>query len=160
MKFKAILLAVCVAACGQSAEKGPEVPTGPAGPDPATLNIEIGRYSAMLYQIDELTAERPGSASEESEQRDFARRLRENVWRLNLERSQLCAKGLFADITCAGAYEPVWISEPATAEPTLEELQTRSDALGDEVMRFWDAVCEDARSRASEEDRATVCGME
>lgn len=160
MKFRAILLAVCVAACGQSAEKGPEVPTAPAGPDPATLNIEIGRYGAMLYQIDELTSERPGAGAELSEQRDFARRLRENVWRLNLERSDLCAKGLFTEVACVPAYEPVWISEPATAEPTLEELQTRSDALGDEVMRFWDAVCEDARSRATEADRATVCGME
>ena len=162
MKFRAIVLALALAACGQAGEKQAEVPTGPAGPDPATLNIEIGRYGAMLGQVTGHTEERPGSAEPEvTEPRDLARRLRETVWRYNIERSEICAKGLFTEITCTPAYEPVWISEPPTAVPTLEEIQTRSDAVGQEVMTLWDAVCEDARTRAtSDEERQVACAME
>jgi hypothetical protein len=81
--------------------------------------------------------------------------------RYNIERSQSCAKGLFTEITCTPAYEPVWIAEPQNAEPTLEEIQTRSDAVGVEVQRFWDAVCEDARTRATTDDeRQLACPME
>jgi len=161
MKFRAIVLALALAACGQTGEKQAEVPTGPAGPDPATLNIEIGRYGAMLSQVGDHTAERPGSAEPQvTAPRDLARRLREAVWRYNIERSQICSKGLFTELACGSAYEPVWIAEPETVEPTLEEIQSRSDALGQEVQRLWDAVCEDARSRAPEDERMAVCPME
>jgi hypothetical protein len=162
MKLRAIVLALALAACGQTGDKQADVPTGPAGPDPATLNIEIGRYGAMLGQVTGHTEARPGSAEPEAtDARDLARRLRETVWRYNIERSQSCAKGLFTEITCTPAYEPVWIAEPQNAEPTLEEIQTRSDAVGVEVQRFWDAVCEDARTRATTDDeRQLACPME
>lgn len=162
MKLRAIVLALALAACGQTGEKQAEVPTAPAAPDPFTLNIEIGRYGAMLGQVSGHTEERPGSAEPEvTEPRDLARRLRETVWRYNIERSQICAKGLFTEVTCSPAYEPVWISEPPTAAPTLEELQTRADAVGQEVMTLWDAVCEDARTRAAnDEERMLACAME
>lgn len=160
MKFRAIALALALAACGQTGEQ--QTPTAPAGPDPFTLNIEIGRYGAMLGQVTGHTEERPGSAEPEvTETRDLARRLRETVWEYNIERSKICAKGLFTEITCTPAYEPVWISEPPNAEPTLAEIQSRTDAVGVEVMRLWDAVCEDARTRAtSDEERAVACAME
>jgi hypothetical protein len=162
MKLRAMVLALALAACGQTGEKQGEVPTGPAGPDPSTLNIEIGRYGAMLGQVTGHTEERPGSAEPEvTAPGDLARRLRETVWRYNIERSQICAKGLFTELTCTPAYEPVWISEPPNAEPTLEEIQTRSEAVGQEVMTLWDAVCEDARTRAaSEDERQVACAME
>jgi hypothetical protein len=162
MKLRAIVLALALAACGQTGEQQAEVPTGPAGPDPFTLSIEVGRYRAMLSQVATHTEERPGSAEPEvTETRDLARRLRETVWEYNLERSKNCAKGLFTEITCTPAYEPVWIAEPPTAEPTLEEIQTRADAVGVEVMRLWDAICEDARTRATtEEERQLACAME
>lgn len=161
MKFRAIVLALALAACGQTGEKQAEVPTGPAGPDPATLNIEIGRYGAMLSQVNDQSVERPGSAEPEvTSQRDLARRLREAVWNYNIQRSQLCSKGLFVEASCGSAYEPVWISEPETVEPTLEEIQTRSDALGVEVQRLWGVVCDDAKSRVPEEEQMAVCPME
>ena len=160
MKFRAIVLALALAACGQTGEQ-PDVPTAPAGPDPFNLNIEIGRYGAMIGQVNGHTAERPGAEPEVTEARDLARRLRETVWEYNIERSKICAKGLFTEITCTPAYEPVWIAEPPTAEPTMEEIQTRADAVGAEVMRLWDAVCEDARTRAtSDEERQVACAME
>lgn len=162
MKFRAIVLALAVAACGQTGEKQGEVPTGPAGPDPFELNIEIGRYAVMLDQVSGHTQERPGSAEPEvSAPRDLARRLRETVWEYNIERSRICAKGLFTEITCTPAYEPVWIAEPPNAEPTLEEIQSRSQAVGQEVMTLWNAICEDARTRAaSDEARQLACAIE
>ncbi|MEQ1491410.1 MAG: hypothetical protein ABL932_12760 [Terricaulis sp.] len=161
MKLRAIVLALALAACGETSEQQAEVPTAPAGPDPATLNIEIGRYGAMLSQVSDQSMERPGSVEPEgTETRDLARRLREAVWNYNIQRSQLCAKGLFTEIACGSAYEPVWISEPNTVEPTLAEIQSRSDALGTEVQTLWGAVCDDAKSRVPEEERMSVCPME
>lgn len=162
MKLRAIVLALALAACGQTGEKQGEAPTAPVGPDPFTLNIEIGRYGAMLNQVTGHTEERPGSAEPEvTDARDLARRLRETVWEYNIERSRICAKGLFTEITCTPAYEPVWISEPPNAEPTLEEIETRADAVGQEVMNLWNAVCEDARTRATtDEERMLACAME
>jgi len=55
----------------------------------------------------------------------------------------------------------VWISEPVESEPSLEELETRSQAVGEEVMRLWNAVCEDARMREPDEAaRQYVCAIE
>ncbi|MEZ5994742.1 MAG: hypothetical protein R3C25_03235 [Hyphomonadaceae bacterium] len=161
MKLRAIVLALALAACGQGGEQQAETPAAPAGPDPFNLNIEIGRAGAMLGQVHDLTFERPGSGEGEvTDPRELARNLRETVWELNIERSRLCAKGLFTEVACAPAYEPVWISEPASAQPTLEEIQSRANAVGEEVNRLWGAVCDDARSRAPEEERSVICGME
>lgn len=161
MKLRALVLALCVGACGQIGEKAKAPPQPGEAADPATLNIEIGRYRAMLDQVTEQTAERPGVAEEVEEPRVLARRLRETVWAYNLERSRLCAKGLYAEVTCGPPLAPVWISEPETAVPSVEDLQIRSAAVGTEVMRLWDAVCEDSRSRvADEQERMLVCPME
>jgi hypothetical protein len=160
MKLRALLLALSVAACGQAGQNA-EAPA-PDRSDPHTLNIEIGRYGAMLSQVIDHTAERPGAgAAEPSEPRELARSLRETVWEYNLQRSRLCAKGLFTDVACGTAYEPIWIAEPASVEPTIDEIGTRSEAVGNEVMRLWNAVCSDAASRVEDEqERMYVCPME
>lgn len=162
MKLRAIFLALVLAACGQPQTKGPETPAAPEAPDPFALNIEIGRYSVMLSHVQQLTRERPGAIEAEvTDPRDLARRLRETAWEYNLERSRLCARGLFTEVSCGPAYEPVWISEAATVTPTVAEIQSRSAALGEEVSRFWTAVCEDARTRIEDEqERMYVCAIE
>jgi hypothetical protein len=162
MKLRALIFAAALAACGQTGEKGQTTPEPTEAPDPFALQIEIGRYGYMLYQTHELTAERSGAQeTEPSEPRALARSLREVVWRYNLERSTLCARGLFTDVACGPVYEPVWISEPADATVSLEELQTRASAIGDEVLPFWEAVCEDAKTTAADEEaRSQICPME
>jgi hypothetical protein len=162
MKFRAILMALALAACGQTGEKGQAAPEAPEALDPFQLNIEIGRYGVMLSHVQQLTRDRPGvSEVEVTDPRDLARRLRETAWEYNLERSQLCARGLFAEVACGPTYDPVWLSESATVTPTLEEIRSRTDALGDEVTRFWNAVCDDARSRIEDEqERMYVCALE
>lgn len=162
MKFRAMLLALALAACGQAGEKGQAAPEAPEALDPFQLNIEIGRYGVMLSHVQQLTRDRPGVAEVEvTDPRDLARRLRETAWEYNLERSQLCARGLFTDVACGPAYEPVWLSESAAVTPTIEEIRSRADSLGEEVMRFWNAVCDDARSRVEdEEERRYICALE
>ena len=150
MKLRAIVLALALAACGQTSEQQAQVPTGPAGPDPFNLNIEVGRWSAMLHEVNDQTVERPGSAEPEiTAPRDLARRLREAVWTYNIQRSQLCSKGLFTEVACGAAYEPVWISEPETVEPTLEEIQSRSDALAFTAFGFGALACKPSQLRSA-----------
>lgn len=160
MKFRAMFLALALAACGQQgAEKAPEAPQ-PV--DPWALQIEVGRYDVMLSHVDNLTSERPGPNELQSDDpRVIARQLREVVWRYNSERSSLCGRGLFTDVACGPPYSPVWLNEPDTVTPTLDDLQTRSTELGAVVTRFWDAVCADARTRTTNEDeRQYVCAIE
>jgi hypothetical protein len=161
MKLRAMVLAFALAACGQTGEQGKAAST-PEAIEPFDLSIEIGRYGVMLDQTANLTAERPGAIeTAPDEPVAMARALRETVWQYNLTRSRLCGRGLFTDVACGPVYEPVWISEPETAAPTLEDLKARADAVGAEVMRFWNAVCEDARTRVTDEqERMYVCAIE
>jgi hypothetical protein len=162
MKFRAILLALALAACGQSGEKAGEAPSTSGAPNGFDLSIDVGRAGAMLNSVESLTNERPGSTEPDSSApTDLARRLRETVWEYNIERSQLCSKGLFTDVACGPAFEPVWISEPADAAPSLEDIQIRTAAVHQEVQRLWAAVCDDARSRVTDEaEKMSVCPME
>jgi hypothetical protein len=162
LKARVLVLALALAACGQGGEKAPASPAVEQGIDPSNLQIEIGRYGVMLGHVSALTGERPGAAELDNQHpRELARALRETVWAYNIERSALCAKNLFVELSCSAAYEPVWISEPAAAEPTLADLQSRANALGEEVMRFWSAVCEDAASRVEDaQEKIYVCAIE
>jgi hypothetical protein len=154
-----MLLALFLAACGQPTEKS-ETPAAPQAPNPFDLHIEVGRYGVMLSQVGSLTGERESATEpDDTSPATLARNLRETVWEYNLARSQLCGKGLFTEVSCGPSYEPVWIGDDAA--PSLEELQTRSTAVGAEVMRLWNAVCEDARTReADEQARMYVCAIE
>lgn len=158
MKLRALVLALALAACGQSGEQA----KAPEAPDPFNLNIEVGRYGVMLDQIENITDGTPSVAEAEvTEPADLARRLRETVWEYNIARSGLCARGLYTAVACGPSYQPVWMGEPADAAPSLDELQLRSTAVGEEVMRFWNAVCEQARAAETDEEaRMYVCAME
>lgn len=159
MRFHALVLAFALAACGQQEAAPADTPEIALE---AVLSTQIRRQDVMLGQIETLTADRPGTgAADSSEPADMARALREQVWSYNLLRSRLCGRALFAEVSCGPAYQPVWVAEPADTAPTLEELQTRANALGAETQRLWDAVCADARTRETDAAaRALVCPME
>lgn len=162
MRVFALVLGLALAACGpQDPAKGSDTPASQAARE-FDLQIEMRRYDTMLDQVASLTAERPGAGPiDDNHPRELARGLRETVWQYNITRSQLCARGLFVEVACGPAYEPVWIAEPADAAPTLDEIQTRAAAVGAETQRLWDAVCEDARTRETDEaDRALICPLE
>lgn len=149
-----------LAACGQQTGEKAGAPAIRAI-QPLDLHIEIGRYGVMLRQVENLTAELPSAADPDAEApQSLARDLRETVWAYNLARSRLCARGLYPEVSCGPAFEPTWISDLASAAPPLEELQARENAVGEQVMPFWDAVCADIRQRTTEDERAYVCAIE
>lgn len=151
-----------LAACGeQQAQPAPGAPQAEAI-DPFNLHIEIGRYGAMMGQVRDHTAETPNAAPEEdvADPIVLARRLRETAWEYNMLASQLCSRGLFAEQTCGPAFNPVWLADPADASVSLEEIETRKEALGDQVLPLWNAVCEQARQGVPEEEQMMVCPME
>jgi hypothetical protein len=167
MKFRApigaLLIALALAACGPNPDTADAPSSEPEHSDAFELNIQIGRYGVMLSQVHGIAGGAVGDGAEAdvTDPQVLARSLREAVWEYNLERSQLCARGLYTAVSCGAAFSPVWINEPATAEPTLAELQTRAAGVGEEVMRLWNAVCEDARAQEpDEESRAFVCAIE
>ncbi|MBX9747100.1 MAG: hypothetical protein K2X34_09375 [Hyphomonadaceae bacterium] len=162
MKVRAVILAAALAACGQQEPPaGSDTPAAQAARE-YDLQVQLRRYDVMLDQVQSLTADRPGAgAIDDNHPRELARQLRETVWQYNIARSRLCARGLFTEVACGPSYEPVWIAEPADVAPTLDEIQVRSEAVGVETRRLWDAVCEDARTRVADEaERDLVCMTE
>lgn len=164
MKTRAIYLALLlIAACGQSTTtKAPE--PAPHELNPQDLHIEIGRYGVMLSHVTNLTHEMAPAANVPSDPATpvaLARQLRETVWEYNLERSRLCSDGLYTAVSCGPVFNPVWLADAADAEPTLQELKQRADAVGAEVMPFWNAVCEDVRAHETDDQaKMTVCAIE
>lgn len=161
---RALVLAIlmsAVAACNRP-PSAPAPTPAPQASQPFDLHIEIGRYGAMLGQVANLTGELPSPAeTDPAAPQSLARELRETVWEYNLTRSRLCARGLYPESSCGLAYEPTWIADPATAEPSLEELKARADAVGAEVTPFWNTVCDDIRARTADaQARAYVCAIE
>jgi hypothetical protein len=159
------IAAVSLAACGQPQSPVSQVPPPTQGDtmDPIELEIAVGRYGAMQGQIENLTEEVGIIADlpdEAAQRRDLARKLREEVWRYNFQRSRLCAEGYLTSATCGAAFAPVWLDEPVDAEVTHEILVERAVAVGDVVMPLWNAVCEDAGTRVPEAERMMVCPME
>jgi hypothetical protein len=141
-------------------------PNGTTTPEqvnnPQDLHVEIGRYGVMLHQAADLTAQKPGtSMADPADPKELARSLRETVWQYNAQRSELCGRNLYTDVTCGPALEPVWLAEPADAAPSFDELKQRSQAVGAEVMKLWNAVCDDARRGTTDTtQRQLVCAIE
>ena len=130
--------------------------------NPQDLHTAIGRYGAMLGETSALTAQKPGAnMADSADPKELARMLRETVWRYNQQRSELCGKNLYTEVTCGPAFEPVWMSEPADAAPSFDELKQRSDAVGGEVHKLWNAICDDARRAATNSAaKQAVCPMQ
>ena len=153
---------ICVLAAIALAGCKPAAPPKPNQSDAQTLQIEIGRYGVMLGQTAALTAGKPGTgAGDPTEAKELARALRETVWTYNVQRSQLCARNLYADVSCGPALDPVWLTEPVETPPTLIELRQRSREVGEAVQKFWSAVCDDAkRAQTDPAQRGVICVME
>ena len=155
-------LSLALAACNPQ-QQSAEAPPAPEAIEPFDLNIEIGRYGAMLNQIEEHGMAAPSAMPEPDvgDPRELARNLRETVWAYNIARSRLCARGVQSALSCGPAYAPLWIGDAGDVEAPLPELKARADALGEDVMRLWNAVCEEAEARVVDEDeRRLVCPME
>lgn len=160
MKLRALVFALALAACGQSNTASTTATTAEEL-TPQTLQIDIGRTEAMISNVRAVTEEMPAVTDPDpTTLREMARALREAVWEYNLERSRLCGRGLYTQVSCGNAYAPVWIGEAADSEPTLQILNERNEGLRAEVSRFEEAICNDARARVPENERMAICPME
>jgi hypothetical protein len=161
MRVLAVVVLASALALGACKPPGPADSTG-SRVDPHALQIEIGRYHVMLRQAAELSSTQLGAPDAGVEDpKELARGLREAVWQYNIQRSQLCARNLYTETSCGPAFEPTWISEPSDARPTPEQLQQRSAEVGQEVQRFWGAICDAARrSEQDREQRRLICAIE
>lgn len=158
--FVAFVMGALVA-CGQNPPPAPAPEAEQI--QPFDLHIEIGRYGYMLSQVHDIANPDGLVPSDENpeEPRALARALRETVWEYNIERSRLCARNYLPEASCGPSYNPVWLADPADAEVSLADLKTRADAVGEQVLPLWNAICEDARARvADEEEQRLVCAIE
>lgn len=139
--------------------------TAPLDADPNSLNIEIGRYSALLGQVVEHTGvsyDHAGGDLEGDSPAALQGRLNEVVADYNAVSAALCASkagaATFVQVraqSCGRAFQPAWSS----AAVDYLSVARRSRIAGRHIIGLWDAVCTEAR--ALEKDPETmVCPME
>ena len=131
-------------------------------PDADTLAVELGRWEVMLGEIYEVTPQIHGSVEigfQDGNPAHMGQRLRDAVWQFNMTRDRMCFFGVQPSLSCVRAYTPVWL-RGAPDHPDLAELQRRSNSFGAVVTRYWDAICERARTGRPEDQRLQVCPME
>jgi hypothetical protein len=162
------VLTLLLAACATAEKPAPAAPPPEAtlDADPANLQIEIGRYSALLGQIVEHTG-----VSYEHAGRDHAgegaallmMQLRDAVDDYNGVRAALCATkgqpGPYASIraaSCATVLRPAWRDESVTYMVVAQ----RSHAAGEAIIGLWDQVCTVAARQRPAGDDTPVCPME
>jgi hypothetical protein len=133
--------------------------------DPTSLQIEIGRYSALLGQVAEYTGvsyEHVGAGTDADGPDALMQRLREATADYNAVRRALCASRAGATDyvqvrtqSCGKAFQPHWARGPVTHE----EIARRSRAAGGVIIPLWTSVCDEAR-RLEKDPDTMVCPME
>lgn len=168
MRSLVMMVALGLSACTPVKPPPPPVPSGEIIPtaaiDPMTLQIEIGRWGAMVSQIEELTPQPANAPKPEAERMAMNASLRRGWDQAISARAGLCAGGWHVERTCSeGLLIPTWLtSEPYQTAPTYTELQARSDALGAFVMPLWEEVCAEQKAKHKEgsEEAMLTCPME
>lgn len=155
MDRRIVAAAVLLGACASA----------PLDADPNTLDIEIGRYGALLGQVVEYTgiAVPQGDAGSPPEGPDGRMRaLRGAVTEYNSVRRALCASRAGATTyvaaragACGADWRPSWSDGPVTDAVVAR----RSRAAGGRIIGLWGAVCDEAR-RLERDPDVMICPME
>jgi hypothetical protein len=134
--------------------------------DPHNLQIEIGRYKALMAQVAEYTGVSyipvVVDAAEAGPQ-ILLNDLKEAVADYNQVREALCASRAGAttyvrirEQSCTARYAPRW-GRPA--HPSHAFIARRSREAGAPIIGLWGEVCDEAR-RLEKDPDAMVCPME
>ena len=135
--------------------------------DPNNLQIEIGRYSALLGQVVEHTGvsyEHTAHDAPPDGAEALMAQLKDAVTDYNAVRGALCASKSEATYkairaaSCNAALHPRWVDHGA---PTYVTVAQRSSETGGPIIGLWGAVCDEARRLAPADQKdEPVCPME
>ncbi len=160
-----LLLSACAITPPEPAATAP--PEVALDADPNNLQIEIGRYSALLGQVVEHTGVAyEHTASDEAGEGAAAlsAQLFDAVKDYNSVRAALCASKSQSTYTairaasCSARFRPGWTDRGA---PSLQTIARRSHQAGGPIIGLWDDVCAEAkRLQPAEQKDEPVCPME
>lgn len=166
MVMAAGMIAAFLGGCATTT--APQAPPAAAlDADPNNLQIEIGRYSAVLGQVVEHTGVAYDHTAAEAPSEGAAAlmaELNDAVADYNAVRAALCAskdaptyKAIRA-ASCKAAFHPHWVDRGA---PSYLVIAARSQAAGGPILGLWDEVCAEAmRLQPAAEKDEPVCPME
>lgn len=162
----ALLLAACAAVETPAPAPAPAVELDA---DPNSLQIEIGRYSALLGQVVEHTGVAYEHAAHDDNVPEGApalmAQLKGAIDDYNAVRAALCASNTKVDDpyvairsnSCIARYNPRW----APATPTFDLVAKRSHEAGSFIISLWSDVCDRARQlQPKDQEDEPVCPME
>lgn len=163
--------ALLLAACATVETPAPSPPPAPAAEldaDPLNLQIEIGRYSALLGQVVEHTGvayEHKGAGDDVPEGPPaLMAELAAAVADYNAVRAALCASKTGATsyaairaASCTAQFRPAWPNVPLTHALVAQ----RSHEAGQPIIGLWSDVCDEARRlQPKAQQDEPVCPME
>ena len=170
MRAMAVATIVLVSACATTPPApsvAPRVQGAVIDADPGTLQIEIGRYSALLGQVVEhtgVTYEHAASDEAQEGAQALMAQLSDAVEDYNTVRAALCASRAqptypaIRAASCTAHFHPGWSDRGALS---FETIATRSNEAGASIIGLWDEVCGEAkRLQPLDQKDEPVCPME
>jgi hypothetical protein len=159
----ALTLAACQPQQQQQAAAPPAEPAAPAQPaeklDPFVVMVDAERWGVIIDKAREGVREAPDRADANSGSEMFRAdaALKSSAASLLELRNAACAKGLVTGAACDLKDWPAWTREAPTASTPIEEIDRRSQWLGETMQPFTDVGCEAGR-KATKDD--LFCSVE
>jgi hypothetical protein len=158
--------AVLLAGCGSLSlpvpfSSPPPPPPAPSAPepspseplDPFVVMIGAERWEVILDRALEgiaLAPDGPAVAETGSDLYRADAALKSGAARLLELRDQVCGKGLLSGEACRIPNWPSWTGEPPTANTPIEEIERRSQWLGEAMQPFTSVGCQVGRQATGE----------
>jgi len=148
-----ILLACAIAALAAcQAPAPPQTETAAEKLDPFVVMIDAERWGIIIDKAIDGAREAPGPSDvpHENEMYRADVALKSGAARLLQLRNDVCAKGILTGDACVIRNWPAWTRDPPTDKTPIEEINRRSQWLGEAMQPFTDAGCEAGRAASSD----------
>ena len=125
--------------------------------DPFVLGIDTGRMIVFTdkieaaLDIDRAEGDPATPPSAQDEIQSAAANVRTAALAFMSLKARACVEGKFTDISCTPTPPPAWLSEPANAPVTAEEVRKRSDALYADMGPLLNAACAYGREKMNDD---------
>ena len=151
--------------CATTTKTG--TPAATLDTDPNNLQIEIGRYSALLGQVVEHTGvsyEHTAHDAPPDGAEALMAQLHDAVTDYNSVRGALCAsksESTYKAIRAASCNATLRIVWNDKAAPSYYKIAERSHEVGGPIIGLWNSVCDEARRlQPADQKDEPVCPME